>query len=187
MTTFAKSVAGLAVVLSLVQAKATIVLDNGSSDQPGNSGQGTIQTWLAGLVTAYDTAHPTAHLPAPGDEVFRVNHSGGSPSAPPAGYSTFPTFGSGVLSITLPMGDFDYVALHWGGSGGGVYQAYYVGDDRSGSLEFSAPGDNGLSWYDTFGPIAAVPEPTTLFSAAMVLVFPVGLTVLRNFGRKRPA
>lgn len=145
--------AALGAVVALQSAQATLItLNSGGSPQPANSGQGTIEAWIAGLVTTYNAAN-NPDLPAPGSEVFRVNQSGSSPSSPPSGYSSYPTFGADKLSITIPSGDFDYIGLHWGGKGGGVYQAFYIGNiggAAPSTYTFNAPDKNGLSWYDTF-------------------------------------
>lgn len=128
---------------SLSSYAGPIALNIGGSPQPANSGQGTIEAWMLGLVTTYNAA-PSPDLPAPGVEAFRVNKG----DIPPLG---FPSFGNDALSISIPTGVYQYVALHWGGQGGGVYQAYYIGDfGTDTSYTFNAPGQNGLSWYDGF-------------------------------------
>ena len=119
--------------------------------QPGNSGQGTIEAWLSTLVTGYNAAN-NPDLPAPGLELFRQNSGAASPGLP----SGFPTFGNDTLSIAIP-GGYEYIGLHWGGQGGGTYEAFYVGGTAN---VFNAPGKNGLSWYDGFlrTPGTSVPD-----------------------------
>ena len=54
----------------------------------------------------------------------------------------FPTFGTGTLQISLPMGEYNYLFLHWGGPNVDVFyqnpQLYYIGGE-AGSLTFTAP------------------------------------------------
>ncbi len=154
---------GLSLALGLLTSSAAaspITLNSGGTPQPANGGTGTIEAWISGLVTTYNTAN-NPDLPVPGAEVFRVNTSDPAPS----GYADYPTFSANRLSITIPTDDFDYVALHWGGPGGGVYQAIYIGDIggvTAASLTFNAPSRNGLSWYDVFRltPPTTPPPPT---------------------------
>lgn len=183
-----KLVIFLGLVLSLVQAKAdlTITLDNGTTGQPGNDGQGTIGSWLGGvngLVATYNAAHPGVTLPTSvGSELFRVN----VPGANQTGYSV----AANKLSITVPtgaVGDYDYLVLHWGGPGGGEIQAFYIGKD-TGSITFNSPFQNGqqhaLSWYDGFEKIVAAPEPTTLLGGALLLL-PLGASAMGRWRRNR--
>lgn len=169
MTSFKKCalVAALGATVALQSAQAGLItLNSGGTPQPANSGQGTIESWIKKLVEDYNTAN-NPDLPPPGSEVFRVNKSGESPSTPPSAYSTYPTFGADKLSITIPTGDFDYIGLHWGGKGGGVYQAFYIGNiggAPASSYTFNAPDKNGLSWYDTFHKVEKVPDFGTSFA-----------------------
>jgi hypothetical protein len=129
--------------------------------QPGDNGKGTIETWIASLVSTYDKL-PSPDLPAPGSELFRVNQTGGNTGTVPSsgGYPT--SIGSGVLSITIPTGGYDYIAMHWGGPGGGKIQAFYVGDIGGAvpsTITFKAPSKYGLSWYDAFDKVTTtVPD-----------------------------
>jgi hypothetical protein len=172
MQKMAITITAVVIGFSVLQANASIDL-NPTGSSPANSGTGTVQTWLDGLISSYNGAN-NPDLPYPvGNEAFRVNQ--GDATAP----TGYPTFGANILSITLPGGSYNYVVLHWGGSGGGVYQAYFVGAD-TGSDTFNAPSHNGLSWYDTFTPVTAVPEPTTMIAGAGAL----GLALL-GIGRGR--
>lgn len=83
-----------------------------------------------------------------------------------------------TLQIVLPTDAYHYLVLHWGGKGGGVYQAWGLGSDAEGSATFEAPGKNALSFYSYYGPVssvlgegplAMVPEPTTLFLLGFAL------------------
>ncbi len=180
MQKMAMTVTAVVIGFSVLQANASILL-NPSGSSPANSGTGTIETWLDGLISTYNGAN-NPDLPYPvGNEAFRVNQ--GDATAP----TGYPTFGANALRITLPVGSYNYVVLHWGGSGGHVCQAYYVGAD-TGSDTFNAPAKKGLSWYDTFTPVSPVPEPTTMIVGGLLLL-PVGGSVLRNLrrNRKQPA
>ena len=71
-----------------------------------------------------------------------------------------------VNKITLTLGNYDYLFLHWGGHGGGWEQLYYVGG-LTGSYDFNQPtksGDNsdtigGLSFYSFYGPATSRTVP----------------------------
>jgi hypothetical protein len=143
-----KTLLAIASVAAATQVGAVqITINSGVAPQPDNSGDGTIEAWLAAGVTSYNTANDP-DLPAPGDQIFRVNQDDAAPTG-------FPTFGDDVLSITIPTGEYNYVAFHWGGSGGGTYQSFYIGDIGGAvpaTINFPAPGRNGLSWYALFDP-----------------------------------
>ncbi len=158
----------LALGLSASQAIGSIELNN--SPQPGNQGQGTIESWLSGIITTYNGVNEP-DLPAPGSQVFRVNKTGGSPDTPPPAYSSFPVFGEDKLSIEVPTSGFNYIVLHWGGQGGGTTEAFYIGDETN-PLVFGAPGKNGLSSYSLFGTrtTTVVPEPSTYIAGGLALV-----------------
>lgn len=155
-----------------------ITINNGSGAQPGSSGAATIASWLQTDVTAYNVAN-NPDLPTPvGAEQFRVNQ--GDATAP----TGYPTFGANVLSITLPTAGYDYIALHWGGSGGGVYQSFYVGSiggATPATITFQAPGRNGLSWYDTFHPTTNTNVPDGGASAALLGLGLTGVAFARRF------
>lgn len=67
----------------------------------------------------------------------------------------FPSFGEDRLSLMLPMGDYNYVFLHWGGPNEDeIYknpELYYVGGE-SGGLIFTAPVRHVPATYYTSGP-----------------------------------
>lgn len=149
-----------AVILLSICATATpITLNAGGSPQPSNAGDRTIQTWLIHAINNYNTAHgttlSTASVGAHPDVKVNLGASA------PAGY---PTFAANTLSITLPANLNEYLVLHWGGQGGGVYQAFDLSTFPEGSDIFQAPGRNGLSFYSFYGQAAPapVPEPGTL-------------------------
>jgi hypothetical protein len=130
------------------------------SSQPASSGDGTILAWLIKLIEDYNSKNDT-HL-----EMDIVGKNPdikiGPGTEAPEGY---PSFGQDTLSITLPVYLNDYLVLHWGGRGGGVYQAYYLTSVSETFYTFSAPGQNGLSWYAFYGsnPPVPTPEPSALF------------------------
>jgi hypothetical protein len=99
-----------------------------------------------------------------------------------------------MLSITIPTGSYDYVALHWGnGQTTDPYQLFYIGDSAdvtAGSATFTNT-QNGLSWYSVWGPTpptqtqtGSVPEPST-WRADGVLLLPLGIGVLRSIRQRR--
>jgi hypothetical protein len=90
---------------------------------PGGQGSATVDAWLAGVVTAYNSANLTM-FPPPGDELFRINQGD-------AAQGGIPTFASGLTDIVLPE-NYDYIVLHWGG-GNDNDTAYYTGNDPAGS------------------------------------------------------
>jgi len=141
--------------------------------QPANQGQATVEAWLASVVTSYNSL-TSSSLPAPGLEVFRVNTG----DAAPVGY---PSFGSGLLSLDFPAGDFSYLVLHWGGNPSlNTTYACYLGNDGPGTtLTFNAPGQNGLSSYSVYHPIPRVPD-----AGATALLLGLGLGALAFSARK---
>jgi anti-sigma factor RsiW len=129
-------------VLAAVQLSATPILLNTSplpGTQPANQGQQTVADWLDSLTPAVNDIGNAADL--------SVNQ--GDPA--PAGY---PSFGANVNPLTLPVGDYDYLVLHWGGKGGGVDLAYDLTGCPDGSTAaFANPvGVNGLSSYRYYNP-----------------------------------
>jgi len=170
------SLIGLVTVLGLASAQASIDLTSFAS-QPGNSGDGTIDAWVYSTVTN-DNASNTS-LPIPGGSADAAYAFKADPSAP-AGYPTV----SGRLSLTIPTGGYDYVALHWGnGQTANPYQLYYIGtaaDIAAGSVTFNNT-QNGLSWYAVWTPtpnISSVPEPSTIVAGALLLL-PFGVSTVR--------
>lgn len=128
-----------AAFLAATPALAIKVDLTGYAAQPTNSGN-AIEPWMALLVSNYNAVN--ADLPTtPGSQVFRVEQGDPAPNG-------FPSFPSNIATIQIP-GGYDYVALHWGGQGGGTYQAFYVGGTVN---NFSSPSQNGLSWYAVFRP-----------------------------------
>ena len=168
---------GLSLGFALTASAVPLEITHHEDSQPGNSGESTINSWIGTTVTNYNTAHDP-DLPAPGTQVFRVNSEGEADATPPPAYSSYPTFGD-VSSILLPVGDFTYVALHWGGPGGGQYQIFYIGDSE-GSYTFTSPdGAKGLSWYSFFGSRNGVPD-----SGSTLILLGVALLGLMGFRRR---
>ena len=148
-----------ALLLSVSASATPITLNGGVAPQPSNAGDGTIQAWLIQAINNYNTAHgtnlSTASVGSHPD--IKVNQA----DIPPTGY---PSFGAGTLSITLPANLNQYLVFHWGGPGGGVYQAFDLTTIPETSDTFTAPGRNGLSFYSFYGQAspAPVPEPGTM-------------------------
>ena len=177
-------VLGLLTGLSFTPAMASIDLTSYGS-QPGNSGDATIAAWVSLLVGNYNAAN-NPDLPTPGTAfAFKVPDQ-----SPAAGY---PTIGNNQLSITIPTGGYDYVALHWGnGQTAFPYQLFYIGDAASlnaGSVTFENE-QNGLSWYSVWTPTpstqTAVPEASTWLAGGLLLL-PLSIGMLRSRFQRRAA
>ena len=170
----------LALVLLSFQAWATPTeLASVPFGDVGNAGDGTIQAWLIAVIGNYNTTHdpdlPTGSVGATPD--VKVITDGPSPGDPP-----YPTFGAGTLTINLPGNLNDYLVLHWGGSGGGTFQAFDLTTIPEVLDTFNAPGQNGLSFYSFYGDgngNAPIPEPATM------LLLSSGLIGLAGYGRKK--
>lgn len=176
------SLAAAALTAANTQA-ARIHLGTGDQSTPG-SGEGSVETWLANLVLDYNNSNPVLDpdLPAPGNQLFGVNQ--GDPA--PAG---FPTFGDDVTSISIPTGAFDYVVFHWGGQGGGNYEAFYIGSIGG------APSNpevfdttvttrgGGLSWYRLYH--YTPNDPRIPDSGTSLALLGAGLLGLAAFRRQR--
>ena len=144
--------------------------------QPGNTGQATIEAWLASGVSGYNALN-NPDLPPPGAEVFRNVNDGTS------NWPGFPAFGTNVTSLQIPVAGFQYLVLHWGGPDAPCstnqscaslnYQAIYIGDPGPGVTYYTAsnPIDGqGLSGYMLFNP-TSVPDggmTLTLLGGALV-------------------
>lgn len=158
------------ILLSLCASATPITLNGGVPPQPANAGDGTIQAWLIHSIMAYNTSHGTNLSTAsvgPHPDVKVIQGA-----TPPPGY---PAFGANTLSITLPANLNEYLVLHWGGPGGGVYQAFDLTTIPELSDTFLAPGRNGLSFYSFYGEVAPVPEPGTLALLGSGLLGAAGL------------
>jgi len=155
----------LAVLLTVValvsffcQAWATPTNLNPSYTSPANAGDGTIRTWLIGLINGYNTTNSTA-LPTSGVGALPdIKMDTGAPAQ-----GSFPSFIDDTLSITLPADLDSYLVLHWGGQGGGVFQAFDLSTMPELYDSFNAPGQNGLSSYAFYHQESdPVPEPGTI-------------------------
>ena len=125
-----KALLGVVLVVgSLVVTQATTMgppplEEVGKNAVLGDMGDTTVENWLKTLISK-DTDLPAFENVGPSGD------------------------GSG-LKFTFPnTGSCDYLILHWGGKGGGIVQAFYLGDSE-GELEFKAPGKNGLSGWRTY-------------------------------------
>ncbi len=173
-------VTGAALALAVQPLQASLITLG--DDMPVNGGKVTIEEWIRGLVIVYNDANPN-DLPLPGEEVFRVDQF----ESPPDAYATYPNFGLDTLIITIPTGDFNYIGIHWGGQNGGTYQAFYIGDiggAPASEYTFTAPGLNGLSWYDTFHPNGDyIPVGDVGSTVTMLGVALMGLTQFRRVAK----
>lgn len=135
---------------------------------------------LNAAIAAYNLANGTS-LPESIDATpdIKVNTN----DAAPVGYPQFP---DDTLSITLPVGDYNYVFFHWGGPGGGTAELYYLGDLADGTTEtFNAPSQNGLSFYSFYDPNGNTPVPDSgsaiaLFGAGMMATVLLARRVKRD-------
>jgi hypothetical protein len=168
----------VAMVLFSIQGWATPI-PLPSLSQPSNAGDGAIQTWLISLINAYNTTHnpdlSSASVGAHPDMKVEQEISA------PTGY---PSFRADTLTITLPGNLNDYLVLHWGGSGGGTFQAFYLPVDTAEAWDvFTAPGQNGLSSYAFYGSRpTSVPEPSTVLLLGAAIV---GFVVFLKLRRKK--
>lgn len=162
--------AAAVLLLSLCASATPITLNGGVPPQPASAGDAAIQAWLIQSITDYNTAHgtnlSTASVGAHPD--VKVNQG----DTPPPGY---PSFGANTLTITLPANLNQYLVLHWGGQSGGVYQAFDLTTIPETSDTFTAPGQNGLSFYSFYGTVEPVPEPGTLALLGSGLVGAAGM------------
>lgn len=162
----------LALAWATISASAVPILLNTTplpGTQPANQGDQTVADWLDSLIPGGDQIGSGANvLVDPGDSA-------------PSGY---PTFGSGVTSILLPVGDYDYLVLHWGGSGGGVDYAYDLTqclDGSSWTFRAEDGRNNGLSSYRFYNPNGTTQVPDA--SSSYVLLT-IGLSSLAFMRRK---
>jgi len=167
---------------SATYAQAGFIDLTSYAGQPANGGAGTILQWAKDAVSGKPTSYNTLvnpDLPLVSASAFRNNQ--GDNNNPP-----YPVFGNNVTSLDIPVGDFEYIALHWGGGGQKDqypnYEFWYIGDPM-GATEFTAMNkdQHGLSWYELFNPITkpnpnpgpGVPDSGTtlaLFGASIILI-----------------
>lgn len=124
----------------------------------------------------------------------------------------FPSFAENTLSLTLPMGDYNYVFLHWGGpdedetyknpelyyvggeSGGLVFTApvrhipavYYTSGSKKGQVKTPAKDKSyGLSFYSYYSAIPTVPETSLAVpdDGSNAVLMGVGFIGLASVGR----
>jgi hypothetical protein len=155
--------------------------------QPTDSGKGTLEAWLLGLVNNYN-ANFDPDLPAPGLEEFRnindgVDHSPGG---------DFPAFGLNVVTLNIPVGGYEYLVLHWGGPAAPCgthekcadpnYQAIYIGDPGAATF-YTASNLNdghGLSSYGLYNPVQKDQVPDGGMTLTLLGGVLVGLGALRR-------
>jgi VPDSG-CTERM motif len=139
--------------------------DNGVS----NFGDGTVFTWLSKYdVTKYDGLK-SASLPAP--------TSAGDSIAP--NKWTEDSAGDATINLT---GKFDYIFLHWGGSGGGVFQAYCI-EGLTGEYTFDNPTGKGpgtLSFDNLYAGIPSTTLPDGGTTALLLGLAVAGLGLIRS-------
>ena len=137
--------------------------------QPANSGDGTVADWLDSLIPGGDQIGSGANL---------LVNTGDVPPAP------YPSFPADTTSITLPVGFYDYLVLHWGGSGGGVIYAYDISSFAPGDTYTFVAEDgrrNGLSYYRFYNPSTTTRAPD---AGSTLALLGVGLATLGAFARK---
>jgi hypothetical protein len=152
---------------------------------PKNAGDATLAAWLSSVVKDYNTDNGTSY-PLPGSLSYKLNNDGTWIGAAPPDLSEYPSFGKGkdILSITLPVDDYDYLVLHWGHGG---WQAFYLGSASPGSEEtftFDAPGKYGLSSYAYYNPTTPIGVPD---GGATVGLLGLGLCAIWIVQRKLKA
>ena len=129
--------------------------DNGVTD----FGDGTVFTWLSTYdVPQYDTL-ASANLPPPittGDQTAQM-HNWTEDSA-----------GDATLDLS---GTDDYIFLHWGGPGGGVFQAFYIAG-LTGDYTFDNPtgmGPGTLSFDNLYNGDPVPDGGTTVFLLGLAI------------------
>jgi hypothetical protein len=151
--------------------------------QPTNTGEATLEAWLASAVTGYNAIN-NPDLPASTGEVFRnVNDN-------TSNWPGFPAFGVDVTNLQIPVAGFEYLVLHWGGPDAPCntnqgcaalnYQAIYIGDPGQGVTYYTADNSvdgNGLSGYMLYNPTSVPDGGMTLMLLGGALV---GLGALRR-------
>ena len=161
------------------QVWATPINLNPNNTSPKNAGDGTVQAWLTGLINSYDAANHAT---------FSTSNVGATPNiklnAGDAAQGSFTSLATDTLNITLPANLDSYLVLHWGGPGGGVFQAFDLAAVPEGSDTFNAPGKYGLSSYAFYGPNspsapAPVPEPGT------IVLLGAGFLGIAVYGKRR--
>ena len=107
----------------------------------GNVGDATVLAWITQDIHSYNALEGTSLA----DPIGTLVNAGGSGNS---------------FQLAITPND-DYLFLHWGGSGGGWIQAFYVGG-LSGTFTFdnsAIPGAGGLSGYRLYdAPPGDVPD-----------------------------
>jgi hypothetical protein len=131
-------------------------------------GETQVDEPLNQAIEDYNTANGTSY-PTSIDETPDIKVATGD--AAPSGY---PDFGPDTLSITLPVGDYNYLFFHWGGgAGGGTAELWYLGEcPDDATAEFTAPTGNGLSFYSFYDPNGTTPVPD---GGSMIALIGLGL------------
>lgn len=188
-----KSCAAICCLIYLLASHAHALVINVGVGQPKNSGDANILNWLNSSITIYNESN-NSDLPIASAALVNFKNNQGDNN----GTSGYPTFGEDITSITIPIGGYNYVALHWGGSNKKSnkasnqtpsYQAFYIGNLGSGTstFDFSNKDKHGLSWYAMFNPTTPISRKvpdggTTFISLGGALL---GLASIRRlFARK---
>lgn len=155
--------------------------------QPSNNGIGTLTTWATNAIATYNAnSYAGAPLPDLGAFAFQILPTGDANSSTiPAGWPTsFPA--STTMSITLPLGGYNYLILSWGGSQipqdrGTADFLYYIGG-TSGNVTFNRPdlAGGGLSGVTVFGGSTPPSVPDGGSSALLLGAGLVGVGLLRR-------
>ena len=170
----------MAVAVGLLSLSAVAIpsrLDNSAPLDPVNSQDATVKGWIQDLVNHNNNVSGNPHIPNVGNSIFKASMLGDDPD----GSGPLPAFTPGMRHLTLPLGTYSYVALHWGG-GRGSWEAYYIGDN-SGSYTFDAPNRNGLTSYLVFSPTTSgIPD-----GGATMAMFGLAMLALGRLNRSRLA
>ncbi len=147
---------------------------------PANAGDSTVGTWLYNVANAAGSPYNVGIASIGSSPDLKVNQGDTAPAG-------FPSFGANVLNLTLPVSGYEYLVLHWGGQGGGVWQAFYLDTNPVGSsFAFTAPGQNGLSSYAYYSPSGdSVPDggsTLALLGAALSGLSLAGYRIRRLIG-----
>jgi hypothetical protein len=156
-------------IVNITVSGGSLVESAPQSDLP-SFGDADVLAWLKADVIAYNglqstsLPQPVANNPLPKTD---------TPSKPTD------------LNLVLDN-SYDYLFLHWGGPGGGVVQAFYLGG-YNGSFDFTLPstGANSLSSYTLYGPNGVTTHDTRVPDGGNTLMMfglvCIGAFFARNF------